>query len=41
MKGAVDFALIGRGDSLALSGDGTEVGEEEVAALADEDVLRL
>lgn len=41
MERSVDLGLIGRRNDLALLGHGTEVGQEEVAAFADEDVLRL
>lgn len=37
----VDPGLIGRRNDLALFGHGTEVGQKEVAAFADEDVFRL
>lgn len=37
----VDLGLISRRNDFVFLGHGTEVGQEEVAAFADEDVLRL
>ena len=41
MERSVDLGLICWRNDLVLLGHRTEVGQEEVAAFADEDVLRL
>ena len=41
MERSVDLGLICWRNDLALLGHRTKVGQEEVAAFADEDVLRL